>query len=153
MIGELGGEHMGQQSRPCHAAIYRPCGRRGLYDQRASCTAQLRTHVADDQEASGNIIQHLGNILAQLPQDAAALRTVLLLRKMGVDFTPQMRRQRTPLRYARTSSLRGRLLLCMLHLNSSDSLQSFELEFQLLDLPGHLLRLAPELRAPQLSND
>src|SRR5271166_1556524 len=135
---------MRQQPRSSQTAIHGPCGRRRLYDTRAACATQLGADVADDQETSGYVLQHLRDIFAQFAQFAAALRAIFLVGKMGMDFPPEMRGQGAPLDGGGKSRLGGSLLRWLHSLLGANGLQAFELEFQLLDLPGHLLRLASE---------
>jgi hypothetical protein len=55
-----------------HAPIHRPARCQRLRDGVAPGAGQLRAHVAHDMEAAGFVVQHLGDVLADLAQVAAA---------------------------------------------------------------------------------
>ena len=82
MIAELRGQHMSQQSRPGQAAIDRTARCWCLHDRIATRAAQLGANMADHLETGRNLFEHLGDILTQFLQCAAALRARLLLRLM-----------------------------------------------------------------------
>ena len=52
--------------------------------------------MADDDKAGRNVLQYLGDILAQLVQRAAAIRACLAGRKVRLYLSRQMFRQWTP---------------------------------------------------------
>ena len=112
--------------------------------------------MANHKEARRDVLQHLRDIFAQLAQRAAALWAGLFFRKMGVNFASEMFRQRATLAGGGCGSLRrsrrSRFVLGLGRLGNR-SLQAFELKFELLDLAANLLRLAPELHAPQFGDD
>jgi len=51
--------------------------------------------MADDLEAGPYILQHLGDILAQFAQPAAAVGAGLMVRHVGMDLAGKMLGQRT----------------------------------------------------------
>ena len=108
--------------------------------------------MTDNHEAGRDVVQHLGDILAQFAQSATALRAVLLFGKVGVNFALQMLGQAAPLPECGRSGLRSSGLLCGPDWCGNAGRQAFELEFELLNVPANLLRLTSELQAPKLGN-
>src|SRR5260370_13327563 len=140
MVAELGGEDMSEQTWASQASINGPAGCRCLHDAVASGTAHPGAYMTNDLEACWKVLEHLGDIFAELLQSAAAVGTGLFTGEMGVDFTRQMVGQRAPLPGSRRTiqhsrlrrQLRGKLGLVGFGL--------FELEVALFDLPLDLLR-------------
>jgi hypothetical protein len=87
--------------------------------------------MAHDLEARWNILQHLGDVFAELAQLAAALRTGLRAGRVSVYFARQVLRQRAP-RWLRSIVVKR----CTLRYRAlgADRLHLFELQLQLLDL-------------------
>src|ERR1700674_3572940 len=97
MIAELGGEHVCQQAWSGEPPIDGAAGCRCLHDAVASGTAHPWAHMTNDLEACWTVLEHLGDIFAELLQSAAAVGTALFTGEMGVDFTRQMVGQRASL--------------------------------------------------------
>src|SRR6267378_3851314 len=95
MVAELGGEDMSEQTS--QASINGTAGCRCLHDAVASGTAHPGAYMTNDLEACWKVLEHLGDIFAELLQSAAAVGTALFLRKVRVDFTRQMVGQRPSL--------------------------------------------------------
>ena len=79
MIAELRDQHVGQKARSGKAAFDRTGWRRRFNHAVAAAAGELRPHVANDLEALRDVLQLLGNIFAELPQLAAAIRTAIAL--------------------------------------------------------------------------
>lgn len=94
MIGELRDRDMGEQSRPCNAALDGPAGCRSLDDAIAAGTRLLAPHMTNDLECRINDFQLFGDILAQRLEIAATFGTGLFFRLQYPFFTRQMVRQR-----------------------------------------------------------
>ena len=145
-------QHVGQQPRPRHPARDRTARRLRLHDFVATPAGQFLAHLPDHHEARRNVFQHLRNVFAQVLQLAAAVRTRGVARQNLARLARQVRRQWPPLgfRCPRVFPLRSRRgrsgLFC------ATRFQLIQPQFQLLDLPGQLLRLAPELHPPQLGD-
>ena len=107
--------------------------------------------MADHGEAGWNVLQHLGDIFADLLHRAAALGAGLSRGQVCLGHTRKMLRQRAAL-LRRNRFDRKRLTCWLRHGFCANSFQLFELQFQLLDLSLDLLRPAPELHATQLSD-
>src|ERR1700679_1755903 len=97
MIAKLGGEHVRQQARSGESTLDRPGGRGCLHDPVASGAAEPGTHMADNLEAGGQILKHLGDVFAELLQSAATGRATVFSGKMGMHLARQMVGQRPPL--------------------------------------------------------
>ena len=65
-------QHMGQKTRPRSASLNRARRQRGLADLLAARTGHARTHDPIHNEATRNIFQFLGDILAKPLELAAA---------------------------------------------------------------------------------
>ncbi len=100
VIGILRHQHMRQQPRSGQATIDRAARRRLLHDAVAAAAAQLRPHLADHLEVRRHVLEHLGDVFAELPQRAAAIGAGFLLRRDGSDFARQVLGQRPPRRLA-----------------------------------------------------
>ena len=90
MIAELRYEHMSQQTRSGKATLDGPGWRGRFHHAVATAACKLRTHMADDLEALGDILQLLGYVLAELAQRTAATGTAIALREMRNDFARKM---------------------------------------------------------------
>src|SRR6476660_1862872 len=105
--------------------------------------------MPDNPEACRDVLEHFGDILAQLAQMTTAVGTGVHLGFVGLYFARQMFGK-----CLSSWSLRHRFLgeiRCRRELRISAGfgrLQLFQLELELLDLPLQLLRLAPKLHAP-----
>lgn len=149
VIAKLRGQHVRQQPRSGESTLDRP-GRRGcLHDPVTSSTAEPGTHMTDYLEAGWQVLEHLGDVFAQLLQSAATGRATVFSGKVGMHFARQMVGQRPPLP-RNGSTLSGRLGLRFRRSLNLIGFQLFELELQLLDLALDLLGTAPELHPPQL---
>jgi len=103
--------------------------------------------MADHLEAGPHILQHLGGILPEFTQTAAAIGASIMIRHMRVDLT------RTVLGERAAEGLRNNRLFrggCVLLFDGVGGLEFFKLEFELFDLPEHLLAVRPEKHALQL---
>src|SRR5437667_11882972 len=81
---------MRQQARSCHAMLDRSRLRRCLYDSFTGGAAQLRTHLANYFELLGHILEHLGDIFADLAQLPAATRAHGFFQLTPAHFARQM---------------------------------------------------------------
>jgi hypothetical protein len=72
-----------------------------LQDALATAAAQLRPYLPDDLEAGRDVLEHLGYILTEPPQFAAAVRTRIFLGSVGLSFTREMLGQRPAYRFRR----------------------------------------------------
>lgn len=152
MIAELRRQHMREQTWAGKPPFDRAGGRGRLHDPVVSRTAEPGAHMADDLEAGWQVLQHLGDILAQRLQHAAAGGTVLLGGMMGMDFTRQMLGQ-WPALVRHGSAIRDRIsaLRCGCGLGVV-RFELFQLQFQLLDLTLDLLRTSSKLHPLQLGD-
>jgi hypothetical protein len=66
MVGILRNQNMRQQARTSQSARNRPARCRSLHDPFAAPTTQLGAHMADYLEAGRHVLQHLGNVFAEL---------------------------------------------------------------------------------------
>src|SRR5260370_9318745 len=82
MIAELGGEHVRQQAWSGEPPIDGAAGCRCLHDAVASGTAHPWAHMTDDLEAGREVLEHLGDVFAELLQSTATGRTALFLREV-----------------------------------------------------------------------
>jgi hypothetical protein len=90
VIAELGREDMGEKARAGHAAGDGSRRCRRLHDAIACCATHPWTDMANDLEAGGQVLQHLGDIFAKLLELALADRAALLLRKVLMHFARQV---------------------------------------------------------------
>ncbi len=105
-VGVLGDQHVGQKTGSGKAAIDGPGRRRSLHDPVAGIATQLRPHVPDHLEAGTDVLQHLGDIFAELAQSTAAVGASRMIGQMGVDLARKMLRQRP------AEGLRGNRSFC-----------------------------------------
>jgi len=96
VVGVLGHQHSGEQARARDDTIEGTRGRSGLDDLLAAAAAQLRAHMAQHFEARRHIIEHLGDIFAELGQLAAAVGTGFHRRQLGMHSTRQVLGQSAP---------------------------------------------------------
>jgi hypothetical protein len=128
---------------------------RGSFDNALALLAgKLRPHVANDLEVGRDVLQHLGHILAEVAQRAAAIGAAVLFWMVRYDFAWKMRGQRL----ARWAGLESRFSFYgrCLYVFSSRSLiclYFFELQLELLNLNNDLLTLRAEDHAAQLLDD
>jgi len=94
MIGELGDQHMGQQSWSGKATLDGPRWRGRFHHAVATAASKLRPHVANHLEALGNVLQLLRHVVAELAQLAATIRAAVTMRKMRDNFAREMLGQR-----------------------------------------------------------
>jgi hypothetical protein len=73
MIAELSHQQMRQHARRGASARRRHRRSRGLRDGVAGVAGIFRPHVADDLEVSRHVVEHLGDVLAELAHAAAAV--------------------------------------------------------------------------------
>ena len=71
MIRILRDQHVRQQSWPGYTAFDRSTRSRRLHDVVTLRAAQLRSHMANHDEARGHVLQHLADVFAQLAQPTA----------------------------------------------------------------------------------
>ncbi len=99
-------------------------------------------------EADSYVLQHLGNIHAQLAQSAAAVGAGFMGGHVRVDLARKMLRQWT------AEGFRGHWVFCWSNnlqvFDRIGCLQLFQLQLELLDLAEDLLALRPEEHALQL---
>ena len=149
MVGVLRDQHMREQARAGDAAIDGPRRGFGLNDFFAAAAAQLGAHMAHDLEARWNILQHLGDVFAELAQ-LAALGAGVRSRRVSMYFARQVLRQRTAAGprsiVVERCTLRYRAL-------GADRLQLFELQLQLLDLARDPLALGAKQHPAKLGDD
>ena len=74
MVGKLRDQHMGQQTGRGASAADRHLRRRRLGDALADTAREFWAHVADDPERRRDVVQHLGDVLAEPAQCTATLR-------------------------------------------------------------------------------
>jgi len=141
MVGILGDQHMREQTRSRQSAIDRPrwCG--CLHDAVASIAAQLRTHMPDDLEAGPHVLQHLGDVFAELAEPATAVGASVVLWHVRMNFAREMLGQWAAkgLGWHGTFCRSGPQLF-----DGAGNLQVFKLELKLFDLAEHLLALRAE---------
>ena len=139
---------MREQTRAGKATFDGTRRSRRLHDPVAAIAAQLRPHMADDLEAGPDAFQHLGHILTELAQLAAAVGAAVVIGHMGMDSARKM------LREWAAERLRGCGTLCLGSVpdlfDGTSRLQRFQLQLQLLDLAQHLLALGSEKHPLQL---
>ena len=104
--------------------------------------------MTDNLEAGANVLQHLGDVFAQLAQTAAAVWTGLMAGHMRMDFARKMRGQRAAKGLRRYGALCGRNGMRLFE--GAGGLQVFKLELKLLDLAEDLLALRAEEHPLQL---
>jgi hypothetical protein len=92
VVGILRDQHISEQPRPDESSIDRPRRCRSLHGPVVGVAAQLRAHMADDLEAGSYALQHLGEILAQLAQSAAAVGAGFMGGHVRVDLARKMLR-------------------------------------------------------------
>jgi hypothetical protein len=104
--------------------------------------------MPDDLEAGPHVLQHLGDILAQLAQPAAAVGAGGVIGQMGVNLARKMLRQRAAKRLRGNWPFprRSRSLL----FDGLGRVELFELQLKLLDLAKDLLALRSEEHPLQL---
>src|ERR1019366_9993919 len=105
--------------------------------------------MADDEEARRHVLDHLGNIFAQLTQLSVAARALGVLGKMSSNFTRQMCWKSATLVLCARRLLRTHLLLLGLHWLLSFDHASTQAECELILVERCLLRLRSELRTPE----
>ncbi len=128
VVGVLRHQHMRQQPGSGKPSVDGPRRCRRMHDPVAGIAAQLRAHMAKHLEARPNILQHLGNIFAQLAEPAAAVGTRIVPRHVRVNLTRKMLGQGPAAWLRRCGSL---CRSCRLHLfDSACSLQVFKLKLQ-----------------------
>jgi len=144
VIAILRNQNMSKQPGSCIGSRDRP-GRRRCFDHRlTAATAELRPHMANDLEALGHILEHFGDIFAELSQRASTTGAAHI-RSMLLDLPRQMFRQgatarllRLFLRQLMERQGRGHFFF------TARCLQFFELKLQLRDLSDELLALRSE---------
>ncbi|CAA7627334.1 conserved hypothetical protein [Magnetospirillum sp. SS-4] len=151
MVAEFTDQHMGEQAGARLAPLDRQARHRGLHHGFAGPARQGRADMADDLEASGHVVQDLGDVLADLAQHAAAGRTGA---GPGMNHLAarQMRRQRAATTMTALARLgRRNLGACLARgpIRSGADLQILQHQFELLDLAVQLLRGAAKLLPPQ----
>ena len=149
MVAELRDDHMGQQTRSGKAALDRPRWRRCFNHAIAACAGELRPHMADDLEAVGDVLELFRDIVTEVPQLAAAIRTAIAVRSVRDHFAREMLRQRLALRsclrfFSRGNSFGPASISAWVVSSSSSS------KLQLLKLDDDLLALRAEDHVPQL---
>ena len=70
MISKFRNQHVGEQPWSGKATLDGPGWRGRFHHAVATAACKLRTHMADDLEALGDILQLLGYVLAELAQNA-----------------------------------------------------------------------------------
>ncbi len=85
MVAELGDQDVGEEPRPGAAALDRPGWQRRLHEPLATPAGEARARGAGHDEAPGDGLELLGDILAQAPQAAPAPRAGVLA---GRDLHP-----------------------------------------------------------------
>ena len=141
-------QHMRQQPWSGKPAIDGPRWRGRLHDPVAGIAAQLRANMADDLEAGTHPLQHLGDVFAELPQPATAVRAGVMVGQVGVDFARKVFGQRAAKRpgghgtFCRSDGPRL--------FDDAGGLQLFQLQLQLFDLAEDLLALLSEQHPLQL---
>ena len=152
VVGVLGCDHMGQRTGAGNALIYRSRRRRSLHDRAATCAAELGTNVTDHYEACRHVLEHLGNIFAQLSQLAAAVRAVPVFRKMSTNLAPKMRRKCTALASRRGPLAFGNIRPGWLFRHIARVIFSIETEFQLRVTGRSLFRARTKMRSLELED-
>ena len=117
----------------------------------------FRPHVTNDLEVPRHVIQHLGDVLAQLGHAATAVGAgagAIVGRLMHDLLARQMIGQRLALRLVGACAGRCRRIrrFGAGGIFGRTGLQFLELELELLDLAADPLRRAAELHAPQLGD-
>ena len=116
-------------------------------DVLAAAAGHHRSNVALDQKAGRNVLQHLGDILADLAQTAAAARAGAVGR-IEPDLLPrQVGRQRLAHRPALGRALAGRRGWCLVRRLALGpaGFQFLQLQFQLVGLGLEFLGASAEL--------
>src|SRR6202008_1946614 len=93
MIAVFRHENVRQQPGTSHTSRDRTARRFGLHDLVATPAGQLGTYPPDDFEMFWHILQHLRNIVTEMLQLTAALRTRCLLRMNRLRLTRKVLRQ------------------------------------------------------------
>lgn len=73
MVGELGHDDLGQQSRPGDAALNRPAGRGALDDPVAAGTGPLAPHMAQHLEGGADDFELFRDVIAEMLEATATL--------------------------------------------------------------------------------
>ncbi len=122
MVRVLGNRHMGQQARPRPPPLNRSGRQRSLGDPLTARTRHARAHDAVHDEAAGEVLQLLGDVIAQPPQRTAAGAAGLAGRHHGLGSW-KMVRQRLALRllFGRFRGCAGVVAAAAISLSSSCS--------------------------------
>jgi hypothetical protein len=107
--------------------------------------------MANNPEALRNVLQLLGDILAELAQRTSAVRAAIARRRMRDHFARKVLRQRLAL------AARLHLLIRLQGIGNAlffglIGLELFQLKLHLLQLSHQLLALAPKYHVPELIN-
>src|SRR5690606_8013954 len=78
MVGELADEHMRQETGSGTTALDRARGQRRLDEPLATRARQARPHDPVHDEPAGDILELLGDVLAETTERAATARAALL---------------------------------------------------------------------------
>src|SRR5204863_64868 len=95
VVAVLGDDHLREQSRSGKAAIKRPRGRWQLNDRCTMATGELRAYMPQHLEVARYVIEHLGDVFAELAHLRTALRTAAARRRVHDRFARQVGGQRT----------------------------------------------------------
>ncbi len=77
MIAVFPNQHVGQKARTGAPPLDRARWQRGLRERLTAGAGHARTYNPAGYKATGNIIQFLGNILADLAQGASTIATLI----------------------------------------------------------------------------
>ena len=149
VVGVFGDQNVGEQARRGAAAADRQAWCRGLGHGLAAAAGELRPHVADDAKRPRHVVQHLGHVLAQVAESAAAGSAGLRLGTVPHHLARQRLRQRAPSRLAALRPGGGVRGIVGWRRSGHLRLQLLERQFELLGLGRQALRRAAELDAPQ----
>ena len=149
VVGVLGHQHMGEQPRRGAAAADRQARRRGLGDGLAAAAGELRPDMPDHAEPARQVVQHLGHVLAEAAQRAAAGRAGMRLGAVLHHLARQVLRQRAAGRLAALWPGRGVRRILGGCRGGRLRLQLLERQLQLVGLGRQPLRRAAELQPPQ----
>lgn len=155
VVAVLRHEHVGQQPRAGPPALDRQRRQRRLGDALAGPAGELWPDVPDHLEARWHVFEHLGHVLAERAQIAAALRAGAgggvhhLLARQMFGQRPARRLARCPGAGGADHLQPGGGRLLGGRAPRLGRLEVLELQLELGDLPAQPLRRLAELLAPQ----